>query len=155
MVKGWRIIAYEKKYALSTVSFWRESKEAAIGQKEIHSMTEHIYFLNHMLTKQFQVDLAVLNETPIGMIAYNEGEINQLYVHLAHQGLGIGGALLEHAKARSCGRLKLYTFEVNKKAQQFYEGKGFKKIAYSSDNEEGLPAIEYEWIRCLSRGSEG
>ncbi|MBD7938254.1 MULTISPECIES: GNAT family N-acetyltransferase [Cytobacillus] len=151
MVKDWRIIAYEKKYALSTVSFWRESKEVAIGQKEIHNMTEHIYFLNHMLTKQFRVDLVVLDETPIGMIAYNESEINQLYVHIAYQGLGIGGALLEHAKTHSCGRLRLYTFEVNKKAQQFYEGKGFKKIAFNSDNEEGLPAIEYEWVRCLSR----
>jgi ribosomal protein S18 acetylase RimI-like enzyme len=124
---------------------WRESKELAIGQKEIHSFENHVFFLNHILTKQFQIDLALMDEKVVGMIAYNDREISQLYIHIGYQGIGIGQTLLEKAKAQSSGRLTLYTFEVNKNAQQFYEKHGFEIIGRGYENEENLPDILYEW----------
>lgn len=53
------IIQYHPKYAEQTVSMWRDSKEQSIFQKEIHSFENHIYFLNHLLPEQFQIDLAL------------------------------------------------------------------------------------------------
>lgn len=75
------ITRYNPKYAEQTVGMWRDSKEQAICQKEIHSFESHVYFLNHILTEQFQIDLALINEKAVGMITFNKREIDQLYVH--------------------------------------------------------------------------
>ncbi|RVT62607.1 GNAT family N-acetyltransferase [Niallia taxi] len=139
------IIPYNTKYAEQTVKMWRVSKEKAIGQKEIHDFENHVYFLNHILPEQFQIDLALIDEDVVGMIAYNDREISQLYIHLEYQGIGIGRTLLDKAKAQSSGKLTLYTFEVNEKAQRFYEKQGFEIINRGHENEENLPDIQYEW----------
>jgi ribosomal protein S18 acetylase RimI-like enzyme len=139
------ITEYDPKYAEQTVQMWRESKESAIGQKEIHSFENHVNFLNTILAKQFKIELVLMDHKVVGMIAYNETEINQLYIHLDYQGIGIGKTLLDKAKRNSNGRLTLYTFEVNEKAQRFYEKHGFKVISRGHENEENLPDILYEW----------
>lgn len=140
------IIPYESKYAEQTIEMWRESKYKAIGQKEIHSFESHVYFLNHILPKEYQVDIALWGEKVVGIIAYNESEINQLYIHNDYQGKSIGKSLLRKAKEQSSGRLTLYTFEINKKAQRFYEMNGFKIIGRGNENDENLPDIQYEWV---------
>jgi len=139
------IMPYSPELAKQTVAMWRESKEQAIGQIEMHSFDNHVYFLNHLLPEQYQIDVAMIDETVVGMMAYNDSEISQLYIHLNYQGLGIGQTLLDRAKAQSIGKLTLYTFEVNEKAQRFYEKHGFKVIGRGHENEENLPDILYEW----------
>ncbi|WP_442862444.1 GNAT family N-acetyltransferase [Bacillus sp. USDA818B3_A] len=124
---------------------WRDSKERAIGQKEIHSFENHINFLNHILPEQFEIDLTLIDNKVVGMIDYNEKEICQLYIHIDYQGIGIGQTLLDKVKEQSSGRLTLYTFEVNKNAQKFYEKNGFRIIGRGNENEENLPDIRYEW----------
>lgn len=140
------ITQYNPKYAEQTVKMWRDSKEQAIGQKEIHSFENHVYFLNTILPKQFQINLALIDDKVVGMIAFNETEISQLYIHTDYQGMGIGQSLLDKVKVISRGRLTLYTFEVNENAQRFYEKNGFKIIGRGHENEENLPDIQYEWI---------
>ncbi|MEH7178307.1 GNAT family N-acetyltransferase [Neobacillus vireti] len=139
------ITQYIPSYAKQTVEMWRDSKERAIGQKEIHSIENHIHFLNHILPEQFQIDLALIDDKVVGMIAYNEREISQLYIHIDYQGIGIGQTLLNKVKEQSSGRLTLYTFEVNENAQRFYGKNGFKIISRGHENEENLPDIQYEW----------
>ncbi len=141
------IMPYSPEFSEQTVAMWRDSKEQAIGQKEMHSFENHIYFLNHILPEQFQIDLAFIENTVVGMIAYNMSEISQLYIHIDYQGCGIGQTLLNKAKAHSSGRLTLYTFEVNENAQRFYEKHGFEVIGRGHENEENLPDIQYEWTR--------
>jgi ribosomal protein S18 acetylase RimI-like enzyme len=145
-LNNFEIIKYNRDYAKQTVEMWRNSKEQALGQKEIHSFDDHVEFLNHILANQFEVELALMDDRVVGLIAFNEREISQLYIHIDYQGMGIGQVLLERAKEHSTGRLTLYTFEVNKKAQYFYEKHGFKVIGRGYENEEGLPDILYEWI---------
>nr|WP_154893984.1 GNAT family N-acetyltransferase [Paenibacillus xylanexedens] len=140
-----KISKYNSKYAEHTVKMWRASKERAIGQADIQSFEDHLYFLNHILSEQYQIDLALLDEKVVGMIAYNETEISQLYIHIDYQGNGIGQTLLNKAKAQASGNLTLYTFEVNKNAQRFYEKNGFEIIDRGHENEENLPDIRYEW----------
>ncbi|MFP7300214.1 GNAT family N-acetyltransferase [Neobacillus niacini] len=139
------ITPFDPKYAEQTVQMWRESKEKAIGQKEIHSFENHVNFLTHILVKNYQIDLALMDQKVVGMIAYNHTEVSQLYIHNDYQGIGIGQTLLEKAKTHSIGRLTLYTFEVNKAAQVFYEKHGFKIISKGHENEENLADILYEW----------
>jgi ribosomal protein S18 acetylase RimI-like enzyme len=140
------ITQYNPQYAEQTVKMWRDSKEQAIGQKEIHSFENHVYFLNNILPELFQINLALIDDRVVGMIAYNETEISQLYIHIDYQGMGIGQTLLDKVKAKSSGRLTLYTLEVNENAQRFYEKNGFKIIGRGHENEENLPDIQYEWI---------
>jgi ribosomal protein S18 acetylase RimI-like enzyme len=147
-VKQYKIIItqYNPKYAEETVKMWRDSKEKALGQKAIHSVEDHAYFLNHILPEQFQIELVLIDEKVVGMIAYNESEINQLYIHIDYQGIGIGQTLINKVKDKSSGKLTLYTFEVNEIAQRFYEKHGFKVIGRGHENEENLSDIQYEWI---------
>lgn len=140
------ITPYNPTYAEQTVVMWRDSKQQAIGQKEMHSIESHVYFLNHILLEQFQIDVALIDDKVVGMVAFNEKEISQLYIHIDYQGLGLGQILLDKVKEQSSGRLTLYTFEVNKNAQRFYEKNGFKIIGRGHENEENLPDILYEWI---------
>jgi ribosomal protein S18 acetylase RimI-like enzyme len=140
------IAQYNPAYAEQTVGMWRDSKERAIGQKEIHSFENHIYFLNNILSEKYQIDLALIDDKVVGMIACNEREISQLYIHIDYQGIGIGQTFLDKVKEQSSGRLTLYTFEVNENAQRFYEKNGFKIIGRGHENEENLPDIQYEWI---------
>lgn len=142
-----KIMEYDSAYAEETVRMWRQSKEAAIGQKEIHSFEDHVFFLNNILSKDNKIYLAAnADNSVVGMIAFNDTEINQLYIHTDYQGKGIGKQFLELAKANSNGILTLYTFEINKKAQRFYERNGFKIIGRGHENEENLDDIKYEWI---------
>ena len=92
------ITKYIPSYAEQTVVMWRDCKERAIGQKEIHSFENHINYLNHILPEQYQIDLALIDGNVVGMIAYNEREISQLYIHIDYQGIGIGRTLLNKVK---------------------------------------------------------
>ncbi|MEH7430013.1 GNAT family N-acetyltransferase, partial [Priestia megaterium] len=105
----------------------------------------HVYFLNHILSAHYKIELALMDEQIVGMIAYDADEISQLYVHVDYQGGGIGQRLLERAKTESNGKLILSTFERNKNAQRFYEKHGFSIIKRGCENEEKLPDITYEW----------
>ncbi len=71
--------------------------------------------------------------------------IEQLYVHPAWNGRGLGSQLLELAK-RERPRLDLWTFQSNGGARRFYERHGFVAVnATDGDNEEGEPDVRYHW----------
>jgi ribosomal protein S18 acetylase RimI-like enzyme len=53
--------------------------------------------------------------------------------------------LVNIAKEQSCGRLRLFTFAVNKNAQRFYERHGFKIVGGGFEEAWQLDDIEYEW----------
>jgi ribosomal protein S18 acetylase RimI-like enzyme len=141
------VIKFNPEYAEDTVRMWRESKERAIGHKDMHPFEDHLFFLNNILGKENEIYIALDNNKVIGIIAFNENEINQLYIHVDYQGMGLGRMLLDLAKTNSNGKLTLYTFEVNKKAQKFYESNGFKIIGRGYENEENLDDIKYEWVK--------
>lgn len=144
-----KIIAYDDRYARATVSMWRNSKEQALGVKDVHSFDEHLNFLQTRLIKNNKVFLAIDEPTDsvVGLMALAGSELNQLYIHADYQRRGIGSRLLKIAKELSPGKLQLFTFEVNKNAQAFYEKHGFIIIGRGYENEENLPDIRYEWLQ--------
>lgn len=141
------IVAYDEKYALATVKMWRASMEQALGIIDHHSWAEQLAYLGEIAQK-YDVYLAVERATDqvVGLMAVGGSELDQLYIHVDYQGLGIGSRLLNLAKKLSPGTLQLYTFEVNKKAQAFYEKHGFTILWRGVESESGLADIRYEWV---------
>jgi len=90
------IIAYDDRYARDAVRMWRDSKEKALRQKDIHGFNDH---------------------RVVGILAINGSRLNQLYIHINYQKIGLGSRLLNPAKELSPGTLELFTFEVSKKAR--------------------------------------
>ena len=82
----------------------------------------------------------------IGFIAYRDGWIDHLFVAPDKQMMGLGTRLLDEAKAAQL-RLRLWTFQRNDGARNFYERTGFIQIDITdgSGNEEQEPDVLYEW----------
>ncbi|HEV2440795.1 MAG TPA: GNAT family N-acetyltransferase [bacterium] len=95
--------------------------------------------------------VAVLDGRIVGFAALNSARdhLDHLYVRPGWYGRGIGGALLERAKALGAGRLRLFTFQRNARARTFYEARGFAVVDLNdgSRNQEREPDILYEWVR--------
>lgn len=142
------VIDYDNRYALETVQMWRASMEQALGITDRHTWEEQLDYLAQ-IAQSNSVRLAVDQATNqvVGMLAVEGTELNQLYVHSDHQGRGIGTQLLNLAKVLSPGKLCLYTFEVNQKAQRFYEKHGFIIIGRGVESESGMADIRYQWVR--------
>ena len=90
--------------------------------------------------------VAELEGRIVGVMVVREEFVDQLYVLPQAQRRGIGSRLLAQAK-RGHSRLRLYTFQSNDPARDFYEKHGFKAIAFGdgTGNEEGAPDVLYEW----------
>jgi ribosomal protein S18 acetylase RimI-like enzyme len=143
-----KIIEYDEKYAFDTVKMWRASMEKALGIKDHHSWEEQLDYLK-AIVKEHRVYLALEEPTDqvVGMMAVGGSELDQLYIHIDYQGIGLGTQLLNLAKELSPGKLQLYTFEVNKGAQLFYEKHGFTIIDRGVESESGMADIRYEWVK--------
>jgi ribosomal protein S18 acetylase RimI-like enzyme len=144
-----KIIPYESKFAVATVKMRRKSKELALKKRDKHSDEEDLDFFENYLSVNYTVLLALESnqDEVVGILAFQNEEISQLYIHPDFQGQGIGSKLLNIAKDKSSGKLWLFTFEVNLKAQRFYEKHGFRIIGRGFENEENLPDIKYEWVK--------
>ena len=90
----------------------------------------------------------------VGMMVLVDNEIEHLYIHVDHQGQGIGTRLINMAKTQSAGCLELFTFQKNVRAQKFYLSHGFVEIergcASLADNpwarsQAELKDIKYRW----------
>lgn len=78
----------------------------------------------------------------VGMMALAPGWVEQLYVHPAYQGRGVGSELLAVALARD-EPLQLWTFQVNTRARAFYARHGFREVELTdgATNEEREPDV--------------
>jgi GNAT superfamily N-acetyltransferase len=82
----------------------------------------------------------------VGLLVLDDDWVDQLYVDPERTGQGIGTRLIELAKHRRPGGLRLWTFESNTGAQRFYERHHFTATDRTEgDNEEGAPDILYVW----------
>ena len=83
----------------------------------------------------------------VALMALSEAMVDQLYVTPDWIGRGVGGRLIDLAKARRPDGVDLFCFAVNARARSFYEHRGFVAVATGdgSGNEERQPDIRYAW----------
>jgi len=81
------------------------------------------------------------------MMLLEPGWIDQLYVRPDKVGEGIGSQLVQRAKELMPTGIKLWTFQSNFRAQNFYEHHGFVAIEKTDgqNNQERSPDICFEW----------
>ena len=141
------LVPYSDSFLKALVRLWRDSFEEAVGIIDPHPIEDQKqYFIDEILPNT-DVLVAVIGRKVVGFIAASRDSINEIYVHTEQQGQGIGTKLLRWAQEKSNGKLELYTFERNKKSQQFYESKGFEVTERNKTEAWMLDDIKYEWVR--------
>lgn len=133
------------------------SRKKFVSFAPVAHSDEAVYrWIRDVLIPTNQVTVVEQDNKIIGMMALTideaTGWIEQLYLHPDVVGHGIGSKLVERAKAELGSPIRLYTFQENQGATQFYERHEFKAIQYGdgSGNEENCPDILYEWCSQLS-----
>ena len=114
----------------------------------LHTPDEDRWFFRERMFAECQIWGYFNDQELVGIIAFREGWIDQLYILPRWQGRRIGTALLQVAQDRF-DRLSLWTFQRNKRARSFYENHGFVAISETdgSRNEEKEPDVMYSWQR--------
>ena len=114
----------------------------------IHTPEEDQWFFRERVFKTCEMWGAVDGAVMIGIIAFREGWIDQLYVLPTAQRRGVGKDLLQVAQS-SFDRLQLWTFQRNAPARRFYEARGFALVQETDGarNEEKEPDALYLWTR--------
>ena len=109
---------------------------------EVHDWFASVVLVEH------EVWVAERGGQVVAVMVMRGESLDQLYVRPDAQRRGIGARLLDVAKRRH-GRLRLYTFEANEPARDFYEKHGFTALAFGDGtaNPEGAPDVLYEWRR--------
>ncbi len=114
----------------------------------LHTPEEDRWFFRERVFKTCEVWGAFDNAVMIGIIAFRENWIDQLYVLPKAQGRGVGTELLQLARS-SFDRLQLWTFQRNVQARRFYQARGFALVQETdgAGNEEKEPDALYLWTR--------
>lgn len=146
---GIKIVDYSPRYGPELVRMLRASFEQGVGITDPHSLEDQLRALEEKVVPHNRVLLVLDTRTSavVGFLAYTSETVSNLYVHIDYHNKGIGSMLLDIAKNNSSGVLRLFTFERNTRAQQFYERHGFKIIRRGFEEFWQLADIEYEWNR--------
>lgn len=130
-----------------TALFLAARREAMPWLPELHSEGETADFIAEHVIPGTTVTVAVDRSGIVGFIASVPGWVEHLYIHPGAQRRGIGGALLERAKATAPDGLRLYAFRDNTRAVAFYRAHGFVVVREGdgSGNEEGMPDVLMAW----------
>jgi len=87
----------------------------------------------------------------VGLMALKRADevgcVEQLWLRPEAVGQGIGSQLIEQAKAALGAPIRLWTFQQNVGARNFYRRHGFAVVAFTdgAGNEERCPDVLFEW----------
>ncbi len=104
-------------------------------------------WIRDVLLPRHDAWVATADDAVIGVLALSDGWLDQLYLAPSWWGRGVGARLVGLAKERQSAGLQLWTFQVNRAAQRFYERQGFDAVERTdgAGNEEGEPDVRYVW----------
>jgi GNAT superfamily N-acetyltransferase len=131
--------------------YLRSRKELVACAPLAHSDASVRGWVRERLIPTGRTTVALVDGAVVGFLSISSGAaggwIEQLYLHPDWVGRGLGTQMLERARAELAPPIRLYTFQCNQRAREFYERRGFRaiKLGDGSGNEEGCPDVLYEW----------
>jgi len=133
----------------AVVALWCRSRSRAQPWLELrmgYTEADSLRHFREVIAKQNEVWVAVADGAAVGLLALRPGFVDQLYVDPDAQGLGVGSALLDHAKRACPAGLALFTHQANSRARAFYESRGLRAVAFGvSPSPECEPDVRYAW----------
>src|SRR5262245_62105672 len=116
----------------------------------LHTADEDQWFYRERVFSNCQLWGSFSNAQMVGIIAFRQDWIDQLYVLPSAQRQGVGSSLQQVAQ-REFGELFVWTFQRNTGARRFYEARGFVLVDETSGvrNAEKEPDALYRWKRSL------
>ncbi len=113
----------------------------------VHSAEETRWWMTQVVLPRLEVWVAERDGAALGFLALQDEWIEQLYVDPSAWRVGVGSTLLDHARQRRPGGLKLWTFQRNTMARDFYRKRGLVEVRQTdgSANEECEPDVMLEW----------
>ena len=111
----------------------------------VHSPSETLHWMAHVVLATQSVRVATLDGVPVGFSASTDGWLEQLYVRPNHQNKGVGSELFEDACSVSSGSFQFWVFHRNAGARRFYERHGCRLVRMTDgrENEEHEPDALY------------
>jgi molybdenum cofactor cytidylyltransferase len=114
----------------------------------LHSPTEDRDYFTALIENENVFVARNLSEEIIAFISFDDQWINQLWVLPEYKGQRLGKSLLQIARA---GRdtFKLWTFQINSGAREFYKRNGFVEVLQTdgAENEERQPDVLLSWSK--------
>jgi GNAT superfamily N-acetyltransferase len=104
-------------------------------------------WIREVMPQHEEVWVAEDDDRVIGFFALSEGLLYHLYVYPELHGRGAGSLLFDRVKELAPGGFRLWVFQRNTQAREFYEHRGMRVVELTdgSRNEEHEPDALYEW----------
>jgi GNAT superfamily N-acetyltransferase len=127
-------------------------KRAMPWLPDLHTPDEDRWFIREVVLPQKEVWVAERDGVVAGFTALGLRDgvefMEHIYVAPEHQRWGVGSDLMERAKERRPTGSRLWVFQRNAGARDFYERHGLRLVELTdgSGNEEKEPDALYEWV---------
>jgi putative acetyltransferase len=125
----------------------RARSESMSYLPDTHSPEEVLAWIKEVMPQHEEVWVAEDEGRVIGFFALSDDLLYHLYVYPELQGRGAGSALLDVVKELRPDGFRLWVFQRNMQAREFYEHRGMRVVELTDGlgNEEREPDALYEW----------
>jgi ribosomal protein S18 acetylase RimI-like enzyme len=125
----------------------RARRESMSYLPDTHSPEEVLAWIREIMPEHEEAWVAEDEGRVIGFFALSDDLLYHLYVYPELQGRGAGSALFDMVKELRPNGFRLWVFQRNTQAREFYEHRGMRVVELTdgSGNEEREPDALYEW----------
>jgi len=125
----------------------RARRECMPYLPDLHSPEDVLEWVREVMPQHDEVWVAEDDGRVVGFFALSDGLLYHLYVYPEHHGQGAGSQLFDRVKELAPDGFRLWVFQRNTQAREFYEHRGMQVVELTdgSRNEEREPDALYEW----------
>ena len=125
----------------------RARRECMPYLPENHTPQEILQWVREVLLTNEEVWVAEREGRVVGFLALSDDVLYHLYVYPELHGQGAGSELFGRVQELRPEGFRLWVFQRNTQAREFYEHRGMRVIELTdgSENEDREPDVLYEW----------
>jgi GNAT superfamily N-acetyltransferase len=125
----------------------RARRECMSYLPDTHSCEEVLAWIREVMLAHEEVWVAEDEGRVIGFFALSDDLLYHIYVYPDLHGQGAGSALFDRVKELRPAGFRLWVFQRNTQAREFYEHRGLRVVELTdgSENQDREPDALYEW----------